>query len=94
MTADEFDLFERRIEQYVDNRIQLYQMQLETQAQTLKDLQSNTAEIVEAFQAAKGAFVVLGWIGKASKPILWIGGVIALLSTFWNSIKVALKAVF
>lgn len=92
MTSEELELFERRMEHRIEARMQLYQMQLETLSQSLQDLQTNTKDIVEAFAAAKGAFTVLGWVAKASKPILWIGGVIALLSTFWNAIKTFLRA--
>lgn len=42
--------------------------------QAVARVETNTAAVVEAFSAAQGAFKVLEWLGKAAKPILWIGG--------------------
>ena len=40
----------------------------------------DTVDVVTAFHAAQGAFIVLDWIAKAAKPILWVAGVIAAFS--------------
>ena len=40
----------------------------------------DTVDVVAAFHAAQGAFVVLDWVAKAAKPILWVAGVIAAFS--------------
>lgn len=50
-------------------------------------LQSDTANVVQAFNAAQGAFIVLEWIAKAAKPILWIVGSIAAVATLWTQHK-------
>ena len=34
----------------------------------------DTKDVVTAFNSAKGAFLVLDWIGKLAKPILWLVG--------------------
>jgi hypothetical protein len=34
----------------------------------------DTRDVVTAFNSAKGAFLVLDWIGKLAKPILWLIG--------------------
>ena len=34
----------------------------------------DTKDVVTAFNSAKGAFLVLDWIGKLAKPILWLIG--------------------
>jgi Icc-related predicted phosphoesterase len=39
----------------------------------------DTGELVEAFKAAKGAWAVLEWLGKAAKPVLWILGAVGLV---------------
>ncbi len=45
-------------------------------------IEKNTADVVKAFDAASGAFVVLDTLGKIAKPILWVtalaGGILAL----------------
>lgn len=48
-------------------------------------LQENTNDVVKAFNAAQGAFMVLEWLAKAAKPLLWIGGAIAAFTALWSS---------
>ena len=47
-----------------------------------------TKDVVKAFEAAQGAFIVLEWLAKAAKPLLWIGGLVAALVAFWDHLKV------
>lgn len=47
-------------------------------------IDTNTDGVVKAFEAASGAFLVLEWIAKAAKPILFIGGIVAGVITWWN----------
>jgi len=46
-------------------------------------IDANTKGLVEAFNSLQGAFKVLGWIGAAAKPILWIAGAFTAASLFW-----------
>lgn len=48
---------------------------------------SDTEGMVEAFQAARGAFTVLEWIAKIAKPVLWIVGSITLVLTALHNSK-------
>jgi hypothetical protein len=48
-------------------------------------LQKDTSNVVQAFNAAQGAFIVLEWIAKAAKPIIWIVGSIAAFTALWSS---------
>jgi hypothetical protein len=50
-------------------------------------IDKNTKDIVEAFAAVQGAFVVLGWIAKVAKPILWIASVLAAISLIWDNFR-------
>jgi hypothetical protein len=50
-------------------------------------LQKDTSNVVQAFNAAQGAFTVLEWIAKAAKPIIWIVGSIVALTTIWTQHK-------
>ena len=47
-------------------------------------IDKNTDGVVKAFEAASGAFLVLEWIAKAAKPILFIVGIGAAVTTWWN----------
>ena len=48
---------------------------------------TDTEGMVEAFNAASGAFTVLEWIAKVAKPILWIAGGIAAVVTILHNQK-------
>jgi hypothetical protein len=52
---------------------------------TVDKLQENTNDVVKAFNAAQGAFMVLEWLAKAAKPLLWIGATIAAFTALWSS---------
>jgi hypothetical protein len=47
-------------------------------------LDAKTGQVVTAFEAAQGAFIVLNFIGKLAKPILWIIGVSAATAVLWE----------
>jgi len=50
-------------------------------------LTESTAEVVSAFGAAKGAFLVLDWIVKIAKPILWVAGLGAVIVAAYERFK-------
>jgi hypothetical protein len=58
-----------------------------TVEQKVDRIDHNTQGVVKAFEAASGAFVVLDWLGKLAKPILFIGGCITAVSLLWDSFK-------
>jgi hypothetical protein len=47
-------------------------------------IDQNTKGMVAAFDAAAGAFVVLDFLGKLAKPILFIGGAATAIAIFWQ----------
>jgi hypothetical protein len=61
------------------SHIQIYERLLAVESKVDK-LDKNTTEVVNAFNAASGAFQVLEWIAKAVKPILIIG---AFFGAIW-----------
>jgi hypothetical protein len=50
-------------------------------------INQNTKDVVDAFNAARGAFAVLEFLAKIAKPILWIGGLVAAVTAFWSNYK-------
>lgn len=52
--------------------------------QAVASLSSNTSEMLSAFNAAKGAFTALEWIGKVIKPLIAIGAFLAAISAYWS----------
>jgi hypothetical protein len=51
-------------------------------------VEKNTKEVVEAFDAAKGAFLVLEMLGKIAKPLMWIGAGMTFIGIVWQNLKV------
>lgn len=52
-----------------------------------KRIESNTADLVEAFANLKGAFRVLNWIGKFARPLGYIAGAIAAVVSLYTAFK-------
>jgi hypothetical protein len=44
------------------------------------NLAEDSKEVVAAFNAAQGAFTVLGWLASAARPMLWIAGIVTAFS--------------
>lgn len=61
---------------------QIYERLLAVEAKVDK-LDKSTEEVVKAFNAAQGAFIVLEWIARAVKPILIVG---AFFGALWLAI--------
>lgn len=51
-------------------------------------IETNTAGMVAAFNAAQGAFTVLEWLAKLAKPLLWIGALATAVVATWDHIKI------
>jgi hypothetical protein len=64
---------------------QIYErlLAVETKVDTID---KNTSGLVEAINALDGAFKVLGWIASATKPILWVGGLIVAAGAVWQTL--------
>ena len=52
--------------------------------QKVDDLDKKTGQVVTAFAAAQGAFLVLDFIGKLARPLLWVIGVSAAIVVLWE----------
>jgi hypothetical protein len=50
----------------------IYERLLAVEAK-VDSIEKNTQDVIKAFNAASGAFMVLEWIAKAVKPIIIIG---------------------
>jgi hypothetical protein len=56
-----------------------------------KEVVTNTADLVEFFQAAQGAFKVLNWIGRVAKPVSTIAAAFAAVIGVWSAVKGFMK---
>ena len=56
--------------------------------QKVDNIETNTAGMVAAFNAAQGAFTALEWLAKIAKPLLWIGALGTAVVAAWDHIKI------
>ena len=47
----------------------------------------DTEDVVAAFKAAAGAFMVLEWLAKLAKPVLWISGCVIAFAAILHDYK-------
>lgn len=59
---------------------------------SVESLHASTKDMVDAFQAARGAFKVAEFIGKASVPILKVSATITAVGLFWSGTKSSIIA--
>ena len=52
--------------------------------QKVDHLDEKTGQVVSAFGAAQGAFLVLEFMGKLARPLLWVIGVSAAVVVLWE----------
>jgi len=64
-------------------RVESIETTQKTHMDQTNSIKSDTAELLETFQALKGAWTVLNWIGKLAKPI----GIIAAFFGTWYAMK-------
>ena len=60
----------------------IYERLLAVEAK-VDNIEKNTQDVIKAFNAASGAFIVLEWIAKAVRPIIVIG---AFFGAIWLAI--------
>lgn len=66
---------------------EIYARLIEVEAKVDR-INQRTQDVVDAFNAARGAFTVLEFIAKIAKPLLWIGGLVAAIGALWSNYKV------
>lgn len=65
---------------------EIYDRLVEVESKVDK-LDKKTDAVVNAFEAATGAFAVLEFLGKLAKPLLWIAGLSAAAVAAFENIK-------
>ena len=55
--------------------------------ETIKEIKTDTADMLEVFESWKGAMRALEMIGRLAKPLGYIVGFGASIAAFWTAIK-------
>lgn len=63
-------------------RVEALEQISQDQTRDIRSIKSDTSELLGAFRAAKGAFSVLEFIGRAAKPLLVIMAFVGSLLAF------------
>lgn len=75
-------------------RVTIMEAELAANTALTKTVKADTSELVEAFKAAKGAWIVLNFIGKAAPTVLAISGVFAAFWHFWRPFTTSIADFF
>ena len=65
---------------------EIYERLLKVETE-IAHIKNNTQGMVEAFNAASGAFVALEWLAKVAKPIILVVGAIGFTFMWLKGIK-------
>ena len=76
---DKLDDHERRLKTLEAERVSLIEQS--------KRIELNTKELLDTFNALKGAWVVLNFIGKLAKPLAVVGAMVGFYITVKGNIK-------
>ncbi|MNT76515.1 hypothetical protein D3C72_2155290 [compost metagenome] len=68
-------------------RVDTIEAELKRNSETTSRVEANTADIVEAFQAAAGAFKALNWIGKIARPVGYVAAAVSGIVAAWSGVK-------
>lgn len=60
--------------------------------QTIKQIQTNTAEMLEVFESWKGAMKAMEMLGRLARPMGYILGLIASGAALWAAMKSGVNA--
>jgi hypothetical protein len=74
------------MEQQEVSHKEIYERLIAVEAKVDKVAQ-DTEGMVQAFNAASGAFTVLEWVARVAKPVLWIVATIAAFVTIAHNSK-------
>lgn len=85
-TATDFSELSERVGN-LEEGFGTFKAELADNTAATKRIESNTAELVEAFSNVKGAFKVLNWIGKFARPLGYIAGLLAAVASLWTAYK-------
>ena len=55
--------------------------------ETIKEIKTDTADMLEVFESWKGAMRVMEMIGRLAKPLGYIAALIAAVVGIWNAMK-------
>lgn len=69
------------------DRMDCIERNLKTNTEATERVEANTAEMLEFFNAMKGAFKVLNWIGKAARPVGVIALAVGAIASAWAALK-------
>ena len=60
---------------------------LEEQIHAVHQVREDTEELLQAFKDVQAGFRVLGWLGKAARPLAWLIGLGTIVATFFGAGK-------
>ncbi|WP_316150416.1 hypothetical protein [Cupriavidus sp. BIC8F] len=69
------------------SRVDTLEAELKRNSEATARVEVNTADIVQAFAAASGAFRALEWIGKIARPVAYMAAAVSAIVGAWSAVK-------
>ncbi len=76
----------------IHNRFLALESQVQENTNITQTVAENTQGVVDAFNAATGAFKVLEFIGKMAKPLIWVLGLGATVAVNAAALKASISS--
>ncbi len=73
--------------QATDRRMDAFETSLGENTAATRRVEASTADMVEILQDWKGAMRVIGYVGRAAKPLAYIVGLGTAMLGFWSALK-------
>lgn len=71
----------------IESNVAALGQELADNTKATREVAESTRDLVEFFQAMKGAFKVLNWLGKIAKPAGYIVALGTAVAAFWSALK-------
>ncbi len=91
--ANELRAGERRMDEIVNTVVQIQAEQasaktlLAANTETITQIKTDTAEMLDVFESWKGAMKVMEMLGKLARPLGYIVGLGASMAAFWVALR-------
>ena len=90
VSIEEFKAFQEAIQ----DRSMRLELRVQENTEITQTVAANTQGVVDAFNAATGAFKVLEFIGKMAKPLIWVLGLGATVAMNAAALKASISSFF
>lgn len=82
---------QRAMEKRYDKQLTDFAKELKLNTDATNSIKTDTHDLIGAIKAIQGGMIVIGWFGKAAKPLLYLGIPGAALLAAWHALEAWIK---